>query len=62
MSPIVWLGLTVVLVAVVALTRTGPKGGKPVGRTRLMGAARSVLIVGIVVCAALGIFGAVRPH
>jgi hypothetical protein len=62
MGSLVWLGLTAVLVAIVALTRTGPKGGKPVGRTRLMGAARWVLIVGIVVCAGLGIFGAVRPH
>ena len=59
MNPIVWIGLAVVLVAVVAFTGIAPKGGKPVARTRLMGTARSMLILGIVVFAALGVFGAI---
>jgi hypothetical protein len=60
MSSIVWLCLAGVFVAIVALTGAGPKGAKPVANTRLMGMARYVLIVGVVVCAALGIFGAFR--
>jgi hypothetical protein len=60
MSSIVWLGLAVILVAGVALTRTGPKGGKPVANTRLMGAARHVLVLGVIVCGALGVFGIFR--
>ena len=57
MSSIVWLGLAAILVGVVALTRTGPKGGKPVANTRLMGAARYVLVLGVIVCGALGVVG-----
>ncbi len=60
MSSLVWLGLAVFLVAIVALTGTGPKGGKPVARTRLMGTARVFLIGGILVCAVLGLMGALR--
>lgn len=60
MSSLVWLGLTVLLVVVVALTGTGPKGGKPVARTRLMGTARVFLIGGVLVCAALGLAGLLR--
>jgi hypothetical protein len=60
MSSIFWLGLAVLLVTAVALTGAGPKGGKPVARTRLMGMARYVLIVGVVVCGVLGVFGAIR--
>jgi len=60
MNPFAMLAAAVVLVVVVALTRTGPRGGKPVANTRLMGMARKVLVVGIVVCGALGVFGAIR--
>jgi hypothetical protein len=60
MSSIVWLGLTALLVVVVAVTRSGPKGGKPVANTRLMGAARYVLVLGVIVCGALGVFSALR--
>ncbi|MEA2699656.1 MAG: hypothetical protein QOI66_3927 [Myxococcales bacterium] len=60
MSSIVWLCLAGVFVAIVALTGAGPKGAKPVANTRLMGMARYVLIVGVVVCAAMGLFGAFR--
>jgi hypothetical protein len=60
MSSLVWLGLAVILVVIVALTGTGPKGAKPVARTRLMGTARVFLIGGILLCAALGVMGALR--
>jgi hypothetical protein len=60
MSSIFWLGLAVLLVTAVALTGAAPKGGKPVARTRLMGTARYVLVLGVVVSAFLGIFGAIR--
>ena len=60
MSSIVWLGLTALLVVFVAVTRSGPKGGKPVANTRLMGTARYVLVVGVIVCGALGVFSALR--
>ena len=61
MSSFVWLGLTVVFVVVVVLTGRTPKGGKPVARTRLMRAARGVLVGGIVACGAAGLWGAFRP-
>ena len=57
MNPLVWLGLAVILVAAVALTGLGPKGGKPVARTALMRTARGMLVAGILVCAALGVWG-----
>jgi hypothetical protein len=60
MSSLVWLGLTVLLVVVAALTGVGPKGGKPVARTRLMKTARFFLVGGILACAALGLLGALR--
>jgi hypothetical protein len=62
MSSLVWLGLAVILVATVALVGKGPKGGKPVEKTQLMKTARVALIGGVVVCAALGIFGAFGHH
>jgi hypothetical protein len=62
MNALLWLAMAVILVTAVALTGTGPKGGKPVARTHLMGVARLVLLVGVVVCGALGVFGAIRPH
>jgi hypothetical protein len=60
MSPLVWLGLAVLLVAGVALSGSGPKGAKPVGHTRLMRSARFFLFGGILLCGALGVFGAFR--
>jgi hypothetical protein len=60
MNSLVWIALAVILVTAVALTGAGPKGGKPVARTRLMGMARMILIVGVVVCGALGVFGAFK--
>jgi len=58
MNALVWIAFALIAVTAVALTGGGPKGAKPVGRTRLMGTARYVLVVGIVVCGALGVFGA----
>ena len=60
MNSLVWIALALILVTAVALTGAGPKGGKPVARTRLMGMARMILFVGVVVCGALGVFGAFR--
>lgn len=40
-----WLGLAVVLGALAALTGLKAKGTRPVSNTRLMGVARFVLIV-----------------
>jgi hypothetical protein len=54
-SPLVWLAITVVFVVIVALTGTGPKGGKPVARTRLMKTARIMFIVAVFVCGGLGV-------
>ena len=60
MNPLVWLGITVVFVVAVALTGRGPKGGKPVARTALMGTARGVLVIGIVACVAMALWGVFR--
>jgi hypothetical protein len=60
MSSLVWLGLAVVLVAGVALTGSGPKGGKPVGHTRLMKSARFFLFGGILLSGVLALVGAFR--
>jgi hypothetical protein len=46
----------VVLVVAAVLTHHTPKGGKPVAGTRLMKSARGILIVGMVVCGAIGIW------
>jgi hypothetical protein len=44
-SPLFWLGLAVVVGALAALTGLKPRGTKPVANTRLMGVARFVLVV-----------------
>jgi hypothetical protein len=46
---IFWLGLAVVLGAVAALTGLKPKGTKPISNTRLMGVARFIMIVMVLV-------------
>ena len=61
MSPLAYLCVTVVLVVAVALTGVGPKGAKPVGRTRLMKTARGILIGGVIVFGAIGLLGTIRP-
>jgi hypothetical protein len=65
MNPFVYLAITVILVGVVALTGTGPRGGKPVARTRLMKTARLFMFAGVLLFAGLGVAAAVRhfdPH
>ena len=42
----IWiLGIVVVVIAIVSVLGGGPRGGRPVGRTHLMGVARFVLII-----------------
>ena len=51
MTWLVWLTIAVVLTAIVAFTGAQPKGTRPVAGTQLMGAARVVLVVFILICA-----------
>jgi hypothetical protein len=51
MTWLAWLALAVVLTAVAAVTGAQPKGTRPVAGTHLMGAARLVLLVFILICA-----------
>ena len=51
MTWITWLGLAVVIVAIAAVTGIKPRGGRPVARTHLMGAARVVLVLVVVILA-----------
>jgi len=53
MSWIGWVGLAVVLTVIAALTGVKPKGTRPVARSRMMGVARVILIVLIVIFAFL---------
>lgn len=55
MSWLTLLLLVAVLVAVAAITGIKPRGGRPVARTRLMSAARVVLLV-IAVLLAIAFF------
>lgn len=48
MTWLFWLGLAVVIGALAALTGMKPRGTRPVARTRLMGVARFVLFVLVV--------------
>jgi hypothetical protein len=52
--------LVVVLVVDAVLTHLTPKGGKPVAGTRLMKTARRILVVGVVVSGAIGVWGAFK--
>jgi uncharacterized membrane protein YecN with MAPEG domain len=45
MSWIFWLGLAVAIGIVAAVTGLKPSGTRPVARTRMMGVARFVLVV-----------------
>ncbi|MGZ5446149.1 MAG: hypothetical protein ACXW5U_24845 [Thermoanaerobaculia bacterium] len=49
MNWLVWVGLAVLVVAVAAVTGVKPKGSRPVAGTRLMGVARIVLLVIVVI-------------
>jgi uncharacterized membrane protein YozB (DUF420 family) len=39
------LGIAVILVVIVSVFGLGPKGGRPVARTRLMSVARIILVI-----------------
>lgn len=46
------LGIVAVAIGLVVVSRSAPEGGRPAGRTRLMTAARVVLLIaGLVVAA-----------
>ena len=45
MGWLMMLGIAAVLIAVAAVLGMQPKGGRPVSRTKLMGAARLVLLI-----------------
>ena len=51
MNWIAWLTLAVLITAVAAITGIKPKGTRHVARTRLMGVARVVLLILIVIVA-----------
>ena len=51
MTWIAWLTLAVLITAVAAITGIKPKGTRHVARTRLMGVARVVLLIVIVIVA-----------
>jgi hypothetical protein len=60
MSSFVWLGLTGFLVVAVVLSHRTPKGGNPVAGTRLMKSARGILVLGLVLCSAMGVWSAFK--
>jgi F0F1-type ATP synthase membrane subunit a len=53
MTWLTWLGLAVLITAVAAVTGIKPKGTRHVAHTRLMGVARFVLLVLIIIFAYL---------
>jgi len=53
MSWLGWLGLAVLITAIAALTGIKPKGTRHVARTRLMGAARLILLAVVIIIAYL---------
>lgn len=48
---VVWLGLAVVVTAIAAVTGMKAKGTRPVAHTRMMGVARVILILVVVLFA-----------
>jgi len=50
-GPLFWLTLVVIIVALAATTGLKPKDGRHVARTQLMGVARVVLVVFLLVLA-----------
>ncbi len=51
MNWIIWLGLAVVVTAIAAVTGLKAKGTRPVAHTRMMGMARVILILVVVIFA-----------
>jgi hypothetical protein len=60
MGSLIWIGLAVCFVVAVVLSGRAPRGGKPVAHTALMKNARGILIIGVVVSGAMGLWGALR--
>ena len=57
MTWLAWLGLAVIITAVVAVTGTQPKGTRPVAHTRLMGMGRLALLALVIICVYLAFRG-----
>ena len=55
MSWFVWLGLALLVAVVAAVTGIKPKGTRHVAHTRLMGVARLVLLVLVIILAYLAL-------
>jgi len=55
MSWFVWLGLALLIAVVAAVTGIKPKGTRHVAHTRLMGVARLVLLVLVIILAYLAL-------
>jgi F0F1-type ATP synthase membrane subunit a len=53
MTWLVWLGLAVVITALAAVTGIKPKGTQHLAHTRMMGVARIVLLILVLICAYL---------
>ena len=51
MSWLAWLGVAVVITAVAALTGIKPRGTRHVARTRMMGVARFMLLLIVIIVA-----------
>jgi hypothetical protein len=45
MGWLVWLGLAVFVTVIAALTGAKPKGTRPVARSKMMGVARAILVI-----------------
>ena len=58
MTWLTWLILAVIITAIAAITGISPKGTRHVAGTRMMGIARFVLLLFVVICAYL----AFRAH
>ena len=53
-----WLLIALLVATFAALTGIKPKGSRPVARTRLMGVARFVLVVAVLIVIAYTVFRA----
>jgi hypothetical protein len=56
MTWLTWLAIALVVATVAAVTGIKPRGSRPVARTRLMGVARVVLVVAVLIVAFM-VFG-----
>jgi hypothetical protein len=56
MTWLTWLAIALVVVTVAAVTGIKPRGSRPVAHTRLMGVARVVLVLAVLIVAFM-VFG-----